>query len=350
MNLTQWSLAGLTILMLTIATTAPTNAQPDCDPDTACTVVAMGVPDDEIAAYPEPNITPLEPDDSIIFDRNYRRVVQAVEIHDAPNGNVVGSLAAGFNFVTAGPDENGWTRINPNQYVRSEALGYAQVSRFAGVLLEEDMPYPMAWVLVTTAPSRTPGAEPLEGDPVVERYTRINLYTHVEVDGWRWYQIGPDQWIEQRLIAKVIPVERPAEVNTDRWFSIDLYEQVLIAYEGTTPVFATLVSSGLPQWATNEGVFNVYIRYERTRMSGAEGQADFYYIEDVPWTQYFDGEIGLHGTFWHDSFGYRHSHGCVNMSIMDARWAFDFAATEYDETDPEDEGAAIYVYRSGEYR
>jgi hypothetical protein len=30
----------------------------------------------------------------------------------------------------------------------------------------------------------------------------------------------------------------------------------------------------------------------------------------------------LHGTFWHDRFGFKHSHGCVNMSIQDAEWAF----------------------------
>jgi hypothetical protein len=39
---------------------------------------------------------------------------------------------------------------------------------------------------------------------------------------------------------------------------------------------------------------------------------------------YFDELMGiaLHGTFWHDRFGYKHSHGCVNMTILDAEWTF----------------------------
>jgi lipoprotein-anchoring transpeptidase ErfK/SrfK len=325
-------------------------AQDDCDPENGCTAIALGVPEDVIAAYPAPAVIQLQPDDEIIYQRGYRSVTQPVDIYDAPNGNVIGTLAAGFNFVTAGGDENGWTRINPNQWVQTASLGYANVSRFSGVLLNGELPFPMAWMLVNAVPSRAPGVEPLEGDLPLLRYARINLYTEVVIDGWVWYQVGPDQWIEQRNIAMVAPIERPADVDTDRWVAVDLYEQVLIAYEGETPVFSTLVASGLPQWSTNEGTFHVYVRHERTRMSGAEGQSDFYYLEDVPWTQYFDNEIGLHGTYWHDGFGYRHSHGCVNLSIMDANWLFNFGATEFDFEVPGDEGMTVYVYSSGEYQ
>lgn len=325
------------------------NAQDTCSPEDACLEVAA-VPAEVIAAYPAPAVIQLQPDDALIFDRNYQRVNGAVEIFDAPNGNLVRTLDAGFNFVTAGSDEGGWTRINPGEYVRSEVLSPAVVSRFSGVFLPEMLPFPMAWILVPVVPSPTPGAEPPEGGVMLHRYTRVNLYTEVEVNGWTWYQVGPDQWVEQRLIAKVMPVERPAEVDTERWISVDLYEQVLVAYEGTRPVFATLISSGLPEWPTNEGIFNIYVRYDRTPTSGAEGQEDFYSLEEVPWTMYYDDQIGLHGTYWHDGFGYRHSHGCVNLSITDAHWLYQWSSTEFDFTIPNDKGAAVYVYSSGEYR
>jgi lipoprotein-anchoring transpeptidase ErfK/SrfK len=139
-------------------------------------------------------------------------------------------------------------------------------------------------------------------------------------------------------------------VDTNRWVSVDLYEQVMIAYEGTQPVYASLVSSGLNEWPTNEGLFHVYVRYPRTIMSGAEGQPDFYYLEEVPWTMYFDGDIALHGAYWHDGFGYRRSHGCVNLSITDAYWLYQWASSEFDLTVPADTGPAVYVYSSGEYR
>jgi len=45
-----------------------------------------------------------------------------------------------------------------------------------------------------------------------------------------------------------------------------------------------------------------------------------------------DGGISLHGTYWHDIFGYRTSHGCVNMTISDAKWVYEFLADTYGQT------------------
>ncbi|MDX2160575.1 MAG: L,D-transpeptidase [bacterium] len=326
------------------------NTFAECAPEAPCAEAETGLDDPVILAYPTPDVRQLAPNTPLISDRLYQRVLDRVDIHDAPGGNIVGSLDAGFNYFTTWSPEGEWTRINQDQWVRTELLRPTTPSNFSGVLLPETLQYPMAWVLVNVVPSRSPGAEPTPGDLAFLRYTKINLYTTVVVDGWEWYQVGIDQWIEQRNIARVLPVERPAEVDTEKWISVDLYEQVAIAYEGVRPVFATLVSSGLAEWPTNEGVFHVYVRYPRTIMSGAEGQPDFYYLEEVPWTMYFDGDIGLHGTYWHDGFGYRHSHGCVNLSITDSHWLYDWASSEIDLTIPADTGAAVYVYSSGIYR
>jgi lipoprotein-anchoring transpeptidase ErfK/SrfK len=57
---------------------------------------------------------------------------------------------------------------------------------------------------------------------------------------------------------------------------------------------------------------------------GPDAGDDRYSIDDVPWTQYFEGSIALHGAFWHDRFGLRRSHGCVNLAPLDARWLFAF--------------------------
>lgn len=310
----------------------------------------IGISPEEIAAYPRPNVIQLAVDSALINDRRYQRARGPLDIYDAPYGNYLRTLDAGFNFLTTQGTEGEWTLINPGQWVLSSALTDVYPSQFSGVLLGESLPYTVAWVLGNTVPSRTPGADPIDGDLPVLRYQLINIYDTVEVDTWRWYQIGVDQWIEQRRVAKVLPVERPAEINTNRWVSVDLYEQVLIAYDGETPVFATLISSGLPQYSTREGIFNVYVRYPRTIMSGLAGRPEFYYLEEVPWTMYFDGDIGLHGTYWHNSFGYRHSRGCVNMSITDAHWLYHWAAVEFDFSTPNSTGMAVYVYSSGEYR
>ncbi len=310
-----------------------------------------GVSAEVIAAYPTPAVRRLAPNEALLYDRQYERISQAVTIFDAPNGNVRRTLDQGFNFVTVMNKQDGWTQINPDQWVQDAYLTPAQPSRFAGVLLpDEGLPYDAAWILVNVVPSRAPGQEPTRGDLAVLRYTLVNLYSETEIDGWTWYQIGVDQWVDQRQIARILPVERAPEIDTEKWVSVDLYEQVAIAYEGERPVFATLISSGLSQWATNEGLFHVYVRYPRTVMSGAAGRPDFYYLEEVPWTLYFDNDIGLHGTYWHDGFGYRRSHGCVNMSITDSAWLYQWSSSEFDLTIPGDTGPAVYVYSSGVYR
>src|SRR5688500_9778844 len=50
-----------------------------------------------------------------------------------------------------------------------------------------------------------------------------------------------------------------------------------------------------------------------------------YMVQGVPWVLLFQGHNALHGAYWHDRFGNRKSHGCVNLAPLDARWVFDWA-------------------------
>jgi len=144
-------------------------------------------------------------------------------------------------------------------------------------------------------------------------------------------------------VARVLPTARPADVK-GRWIAVDLYEQVLVAYEDDHMVFATMISSGLPRQGlgTNQGLFRIWARLQSTRMSGDMGGPLAYDLPNVPWVMYFDNSISLHGTYWHDGFGYRHSHGCVNMSITDAHWLYDWTDNFFSDT-------WVYVYSSRDY-
>jgi lipoprotein-anchoring transpeptidase ErfK/SrfK len=55
-----------------------------------------------------------------------------------------------------------------------------------------------------------------------------------------------------------------------------------------------------------------------TRRRGGEA----FELRDVPWIQYFSAGYALHGAYWHDVFGIPRSHGCVNLSPIDARIVF----------------------------
>ncbi|MFN8377177.1 MAG: L,D-transpeptidase [Anaerolineae bacterium] len=309
-----------------------------------------GLTAEELPDNLEPAVVELGYDPQLIGDRMYQRIAGPTPVMASPGGEVTREMPPGFTFVTTQGTEADYTQINPDEWVASSSLTPIWPSTFSGVLMDEPLVYPMAWLLRYVVPSTSPGVEPPEDGNPLPRYQPVYIFSYEMVDGWRWYQIGPDQWIEQTSVAKVLPIPRPADVDTDRWVSVDLYEQVAIAYEGDKPVFATLVSSGMADWPTNEGLFHVYYRNPRAPMSGANAQPDFYDLEEVPWTMYFDNDIALHGAYWHDGFGYRRSHGCVNLSITDAHWLYQWAAPEFDSTVPDDTGIAVYVYSSGIYR
>ncbi len=104
---------------------------------------------------------------------------------------------------------------------------------------------------------------------------------------------------------------------------------MLVAFEGTRPVFGTLISSGRrnptdkeKDFPTPAGTFHIREKHVTTTMDGDVASDGPYSIEDVPWVMYFQGSYALHGAFWHDQFGHMRSHGCVNLAPDDARTLF----------------------------
>ena len=319
---------------------------------TTCLANNCGVAASVIEQHRYPNVRPLQVDDDLLGDRDYRKIEGAFAIHSAPNSEDRDELGDGFTYLTLEAQQGEWSKVGENQWVRSERLSEpVSPSRFAGVMLPtmDALPYTVAWTLTHLRGAKTPGGPESGANPFRYRYTRVYIYATAVVDGYHWYQIGLDEWVHQFKVAKLLPVPKPADVDTQKWVSVDLYEQVAIAYEGDEPVFATLISSGLAEWPTNEGLFHVYVRFTRTLMSGAYNKPDFYYLQEVPWTMYYDDQIALHGAYWHDGFGYRRSHGCVNMTVTDAHWLFNWSRSEYDFSAGDYTGPAVYVYSSGIY-
>jgi len=125
-------------------------------------------------------------------------------------------------------------------------------------------------------------------------------------------------------------VQPPPDLEaTEKWIDVDLEHQTLVAFEGKKPVYATLISSGRRNpWdpehdrPTPAGTYRIYEKHVSATMDGDVASDGPYSIEDVPWVMYFSGSYALHGTFWHSLFGQTRSHGCVNMSPIDARELF----------------------------
>jgi lipoprotein-anchoring transpeptidase ErfK/SrfK len=153
------------------------------------------------------------------------------------------------------------------------------------------------------------------------------------------------------------PKEWPdAAKANEKWIEISIENQTLTLWEGKKPIYATLISTGqdgLDDWKTTKstirGTFRIRTKHVTTTMDstgkGAEGGENggsmtetavgakdddkgakksegAFELRDVPWVQYFYDGFALHAAYWHDVFGVARSHGCVNLSPIDAHRVF----------------------------
>jgi lipoprotein-anchoring transpeptidase ErfK/SrfK len=133
-------------------------------------------------------------------------------------------------------------------------------------------------------------------------------------------EVAPGAWAARADLRRVAIAAPPAGVGPDeRWIDVDLDEQVMVAYRGATPELATLVSTGIVKGTTPIGTYRVRAMAATTRMIAEPDETKQYDVGEVPWAIRFRRGLFLHAAYWHDSFGARRSHGCVNLSPRDAR-------------------------------
>ncbi len=120
--------------------------------------------------------------------------------------------------------------------------------------------------------------------------------------------------------------------TTDKRIDVDLSNQRVYAYEGSTKVNEFVVSTGL--WGrTPTGSFTIQRKVRSQTMAGGnKSLGTYYYLPGVQWVQYFGNKqipwsrgFSFHGTYWHNNFGHPMSHGCVNMKTPEAQWLYDWA-------------------------
>ncbi len=295
-----------------------------------------------------PVITPVKPGRGLLAYAYAKVVISNTPVYSHPADALAGyppkrTLGTGFIFVSVtgkttyqGQD---FFLINPNEFVAASNLEFVTPSSFRGVSFNAHPTLPFGWVITGDSLRAAPGAppDPSPGVPTIGRYQPVTIYAVEHVSDWDWYMVGPDQWIEQRNVARINP-QPAASGLSGRWIEVNVYEQAVATFENGQLVYATLASTGGLAWPTRTGLFQIWAKQDYGRQTGAyrKDKSDYYFLEDVPWVMYFDGDISRHGAYWHDSFGSRKSHGCVNLAPADARWFFNWAS----------EGTSVYVYSS----
>ena len=139
------------------------------------------------------------------------------------------------------------------------------------------------------------------GREAVPRLTPLEWAGHEHAGDELVHKLKDGRYLKHWFVAVAEKIARPKGIGTDEpWVHVNIDQQTLVAYRGDEPVYATLVSSGLPGHDTPLGLFEIRAKYVASTMSDIGADADDRYsIEDVPWTQFFSGSIALHGAFWH---------------------------------------------------
>lgn len=220
-------------------------------------------------------------------------------------------------------------------WVPMRDLGVARPLQFSGVELDgKTQGVPHAWVIAKTARVYASASGASLTSEALPEFTRVDF---LEESGTfeKFARIGDKRWIRSKDVRHPTVAEPPPEVDVasgERWIDIDLESQTLVAYEGAAPIFATLVSTGKGRQgtanATPKGTFRIWVKLESANMDNLENEnaSRYYRMENVPYVQYFDKGVGIHGAFWHRSFGRVRSHGCVNVAPKDAERLFGFTS------------------------
>ncbi|MEO7095599.1 MAG: L,D-transpeptidase, partial [Polyangiales bacterium] len=156
-------------------------------------------------------------------------------------------------------------------------------------------------------------------------------------NGAEYYETKDGFYVMAEDVIRIDPPKSfPGFANKgEKWIDVSILHQALVAYEGTKPVYATLVSTGRdglgdPETglkATIRGVYRIGTKHATITMDSDESGEEFS-LRDVPFVQYFEAGYALHGAYWHDGFGEPRSHGCINLAELDAMWLFAFTGPE----------------------
>lgn len=285
------------------------------------------------ASKPDPSLNDL-PYSYFRLDNDY------VPIYGSPGEKGAGSqqFPPGFVYITYVDrvDQGGVYYLMQNGgWIPGKGARVSEISKFQGLEFKATPAVSFGWAFEQIPVFSGPGINAPKTGREIQPFQTVYVYdSQVNSNQEEWYLIGPDAWVEGRKVARVIiDTSVPQGASGNRWISVDLAEQTLSVYENGQLKFATVIASGLEPFWTRPGTFQIFQKKETETMRNND-LSDFYYLDNVPWTMYFDGARALHGAYWRTRFGYPQSHGCVNLSVGDAHWLFNWAV----------EGDWVYVH------
>ncbi len=175
----------------------------------------------------------------------------------------------------------------------------------------------------------------------------LKISGQVQNEGHTWQKIIFDEWLRYPERVKgdwyiasdftkalfgysdnATTTTKTTASSKSKTIVVSLSRQTLFAYDENGLFMQAPVSTGIDPTPTPKGIFKIFKKTPSRYMQGPiEGITSKYYdLPGVPWNLYFtvDGAV-IHGTYWHDNFGKKHSNGCVNLTVTEAKKLYDWA-------------------------
>jgi len=243
----------------------------------------------------------------------------------------------GGTAPTGGPEDRRFDLTTDYLLLPHDRLREVRPSAFKGIELDDKVTLPV----VFTRPRHHIAKLKLEGggpaEPAMAPRTPVPITGQTKrISGVDYYATTDGFYVKAEDVIRIdSPKSFPGMANKgEKWIDVSIAKQALVAYEGSKPVYATLVSTGRdglgdPEStkATIRGLYRIHTKHVTITMDSNEVGEEFS-LRDVPYVQYFETGYALHGAYWHDGFGEPRSHGCINLAEIDAAWLFKWTGPE----------------------
>lgn len=219
-------------------------------------------------------------------------------------------------------------------FVRADDLEPAQGSTFQGVALSAEAGLPLAFVVRRGVRLFSLDGNAPEKKAELPYHDVMRLSGRFRTEqGERFYERDDGAWVRHKDITLVQTRSDLPEfaTGTQKWVDISIITGTLLAYEGSTPVYATLVSVGRDRLgdaestaSTARGTFRVIEKHVTRRKAQSEDVA----LLDAPWAMKLESGQWLTATPRHDRFGIEHTDGDIELSPKDGAHLFRWTTPE----------------------
>ncbi len=284
---------------------------------------------------------------SLFAGQQGRVTTPTLHIYDVPSfdGNKVNTywrdIVLPITGVTISDDEEAYNRV----WYRIGDEGYAysgDIQPVRTLLNEPQMEIPPRGVLAEVSVPYTDAHErPTRESPVAYRlyYETTHWVEEAVIEEYGqevWYRLWDDKWKTYYFAPashlRILPEEELTPLHPDvpayrKSIEVRLSQQLVVAYEGARPVFATRAATGARfssgRYYTPRGSFMTYHKRPSRHMAAGDLASNGYDLPGVPWVLYItESGVSFHGTYWHNDFGRPRSHGCINLPIQAAKWLY----------------------------